>query len=186
MDAHAKKVNEMASKTDVIPIMIPNIAWERYIKDAADLTGHSPTFNIDNSTVSLSPFARYIVSLEEFFSGKTTPALSVLRNEINTLNHLFFSFMVHSSYDSVFKIMSTTNLDVLSTAAKKKKDRVTVLSGTLRQWREAMVTVQESKETRLIFNKCFAFFMKLGLGNIWDNYRKLTLEDETFLLEYKK
>ncbi len=77
--------------------------------------------------------------------------------------------------------METTDLNVLS--AKKK---ISVVSGTLRQWRDALVTYQNTKETRWIFNRCLYFFVKMGLGNIWDSYRKQTMGDDTFLLEYKK
>ena len=170
----------MATKTDVIPIMIPNIAWERYITDVSELSGHSPTFTIDKSTVKLADFAKYIVSLDEFQNGETITALEILRNETNPLNHMFFSFLILCSKSTLFRIMETTDLNILS------KKKIAIVSGTLKQWRDALVTYQNTKETRLIFNMCLSFFAKMGLGNIWDNYRKQTMDDNTFLLEYKK
>ncbi len=170
----------MAARTDVIPISIPNIAWERYILDVAELSGHSPTFTIDHSTVPLSDFAKYVVSLDEFQNGSTITALEILRNESNPLNHLFFSFLIVCSKATLFRIMETTDLNILSS-----KKKISVVSGTLRQWRDALVTYQNTKETRLIFNMCLHFFAKMGLGNIWDSYRKHTMNDDTFLLEMK-
>ncbi len=170
----------MVAKTDVIPIAIPNIAWEKYLLDVLALSGHSPIFTIDRSTVPLADFAKYIVSLDEFQNGPTTTALEILRNESNPLNHLFFSFLIVCSKSTLFRIMETTDLNILSS-----KKKISIVSGTLRQWRDALVTYQNTKETRLIFNKCLHFFAQLGLGNIWDSYRKQTMDDETFLLEMK-
>ncbi len=171
----------MAAKTDVIPIAIPNIAWDRYLLDVLALSGHSPTFTIDHSTVPLSDIAKYIVSIDEFQNGPTAAALDILRNESNPLNHLFFSFLLICSKSTLFRIMETTDLNILSSRKK-----ISIVSGTLKQWRDALVTHQNTKETRLIFNKCLNFFAKMGLGNIWDSYRKRTMGDNTFLLEYKK
>lgn len=170
----------MAARTDVTPISIPNIAWDRYVLDVSALSGHSPTFTIDSSTVPLADYAKYIVSLDELQNGQTGTALEILRNESNPLNHLFFSFLFVCSRSTLFRIMETTDLNVLS--AKKK---ISVVSGTLRQWRDALVTYQNTKETRQLFNRCLYFFVKMGLGNIWDSYRKHTMGDDTFLLEYK-
>lgn len=169
--------------TTVIPLLIPNIAWEVYLQTILESSGHSPTSSIDNSTIKLADFAKYIVSLDEFQNGidASVDALEILRNETNPLNHLFFSFLIVSSKASIFKIMESTDLSVIS-----RKGKISVISGTLFQWRNALISQQKSKETRLIFNQCLSFFAKMGLSNIFDNYRKCILKDNTFLLEYKR
>lgn len=167
--------------TIVMPLMIPNIAWEMYLQAVSEHSGYSPTSNVDNSTIKLADFAKYIISLDEFQNGTSANALETLRNKINPLNHLFFSFLIVSSKTSVFKIMESTDLEVIS-----RKGKISIISGTLKQWRNALITQQKNKEARLIFNQCLSFFFKFGLGNIFDNYRKHVLEDNTFLLEYKR
>ena len=168
--------------TVVMPLLIPNIAWERYIQAVSEHSGNSPTSNVDNSTIKLADFAKYIISLDEFQNGVSTSAnaLDTLRNETNPLSHLFFSFLIVSTKSSIFKIMESVDLTVIS-----RKGKISVISGTLFQWRNALISQQKSKEVRLIFNQCLSFFFKFGLGNIFDNYRKHTLGDDTFLLEYK-
>lgn len=169
----------MAVETSVIPIMIPNIAWEKFIKDASAFGGHSPTFTADNSTIPLSDFAKYIVTIDEFQNGQTATALEILRNETNPLKHLFFSFLVTCSPKTLLRIIETTEISVTS-----RKPQA-ILSGTLLRWRDALVTYQELKEVRTIFNYCLHFFSRLGLLNIWDNYRRKPFDSETFLLERK-
>lgn len=170
--------------TVVIPLLIPNIAWEKYLQAVLEHSGYSPTINIDNSTIKLADFAKYITSLDEFQNGSGTNALETLRNETSPLHHLFFSFLIVSSKASIFKIMESTDLSIISRG--KAKNQISVVSGTLFQWRNALISQQKSKEVRLIFNQCLSFFAKMGLSNIFDNYRKCDLEDDTFLLEYKK
>ena len=171
----------------VLPLMIPNIAWEKYIQAVSEHSGSSPTTNVDNSTIKIADFTKYIVQLDELQNGSGTNALDTLRNETGPLNHLFFSFLIISSKASIFKIMETTDLSILSRSQSKgeAKSRISVISGALLQWRNALVSRQKSKEVRLILNQCLSFFSKFGLANIFDNYRKHALSDETFLLEYK-
>jgi len=166
----------------VMPLLIPNIAWNSYLEAVLEHSGHSPTISIDNSTIKLADFAKYIISIDEFQNGTdaSVSALETLRNETNPLSHLFFSFLIVSSKVSIFKIMESTDLSVIS-----RKGKISVISGTLFQWRNALISQQKSKETRLIFNQCLSFFAKMGLSNIFDNYRKCVLKDNTFLLEYK-
>lgn len=169
----------------VMPLLIPNIAWEMYIQAVLEFSGNSPTSNVDNSTIKLADFAKYIISLDEFQNGDLQSPLETLRNETNPLNHLFFSFLIVSAKSTLFKIMESTDLSIISRSKTKSKSQVSVISGTLFQWRNALISQQKSKEVRLVFNRCLSFFYKFGLGNIFDNYRKHTLGDETFLLEYK-
>ncbi len=166
--------------TKVIPLLIPNIAWETYLEAILEHSGHSPTHNVDNSTIKLADFAKYIISLDEFQNDSSTNALDTLRNDTVPLYHLFFSFLIISSKASIFNIMESTDLSIVS-----KKGKISVISGTLFQWRNALISQSKSKEVRLIFNQCLSFFAKFGLGNIFDNYRKCVLKDDTFLLEYK-
>ena len=172
----------------VTPLLIPNIAWEKYLQDVLKYSGSSPTSNVDNSTIKLADFAKYIVSLDEFQNGSGTNVLDTLRNETNPLNHLFFSFLIVSTKSTLFKIMESTDLSIVSRSKTKgrAKSQISVISGTLFQWRNALISQQKNKEVRLVFNQCLSFFSKFGLGNIFDNYRKHTLGDDTFLLEYKK
>ena len=62
-----------------------------------------------------------------------------------------------------------------------------VLSGTLAQWREAVIAgCQTSAEpaVRMAFNAARNIFLGVGL-NVWTDYRVREAPDKTLLLEYK-
>ena len=182
----------MATQTGVIPLTAPNIAWGTFIKDIAELTSHSPTRGIDSSNYKLSDYGKYIVALGEFQSGNEEKPLQILNNSDHLLDHLFFSFLFFGPSILTFKIMEFTNLFVISTRTKEK-GRASIVSGTLRQWKQSIFICLQSqtswikipKEIRLTFHNCMDFFVRFGLGNIFDNYRKIKLDDGTFLLEKK-
>lgn len=180
----------MASQTSVIPLLMSNINWTNFIKNVAELTGHSPTHSIDNSDLKLSDYARYLVTLGEFQSGGEQEPLNLLRNNNHLLRHLFFGFLISGSTSLIFRILELTDLDV-STAKGVDKSRVAVVTGTLEQWKNAIITCLNQKliknyELRWVFNECLNCFNSAGLRNIFDNYRKKGLEDQTYFLEYKK
>lgn len=179
----------MASQTSVIPLLMSNISWANFIKDVADLTSRSPTSSIDNSNLKLSDYARYLVTLGEFQSGKQQAPLDILRNNDHLLRCLFFGFLINGSSSLIFRIMELTDLDVL-TAKGADKSRIAVVNGSLKQWKDAIIICLSQKliknyELRYVFNECLNCFYAAGLRNIFDNYRKKGLEDQTYLLEYK-
>lgn len=179
----------MAGQTSVNPLLMSNIAWTNFIKYIADLTGLSPTSSIDNSNLKLSDYARYLVTLGEFQSGKQQEPLNVLRNNDHLLRHLFFGFLISGSSTLIFKIMELTDLNVITTK-KTGKGRVAVITGTLKEWKDSIIICLNQKlvrnyELRWVFNECLNCFYAAGLRNVFDNYRKKGLEDQTYLLEFK-
>ncbi len=180
----------MAGQTSVNPILVSNIAWSEFIKSVAELTSHSLFRGIDNSGLKLSDYARYLTALGEFQSGKEVKPLDVLRNNDYILRHLFFGFLISGSSSLIFRIMELTDLDVL-TAKGKDKGRVAIVTGNLKQWKEAIIICLDQKliknfELRWVFNECLNYLQQFGLRNIFDNYRKKDLKDQTYLLEYRE
>jgi hypothetical protein len=165
-------------KPYVIPILLPNIAWTKFLKDVAEFSGHSPTSNIDNCKIKLPDFSKYVVALDEMRNG-VGDALDVLRNENTPLNHLFFSFLVSCSKEAVFNIIEASNLNIVL------GNNVAVVSGTLLEWRDATTNYYSEEQARQVINKCLSFFSRIGLGHVWDEYRRKAVDKETFLLEKK-
>ena len=179
----------MAGQTSVKPLIAPNIAWVTYLKDVAELAGHSPTRGLDASRLKLSDYARFLASLGELQSGKEQKPLDILRSQSNPLKHLFFGFLISGSTSLIFRIMELTDLDV-TTARGKDKIRVALVTGNLKQWKDAIIICLDKSliknfELRWVFNQCLDFLYAAGLRNIFDDYRKSGLEDRTYLLEYK-
>lgn len=180
----------MAGQTSVTPLTMSNVNWTHFIKNVAELTGHSPTHSIDNSQLKFGDCANFLIALGEFQSNKEEKPLDVLRNNDYLLRHLHFGFLISGSTASAFRILELTDLDVL-TAKGKNKGRVIIITGTLKQWKDAIVICLGQKlvknfELRWIFNQCLDCFYQAGLRNIFDDYKRKELEDQTYLLEYKK
>ena len=179
----------MVGQVSVNPLLASNIAWIAYLNDTSNLIGRSPTLGIDNSNLKLSDYARFLASLGELQSGKEQKPLDILRSQSNPLKHLFFGFLISGSSSLIFRIMELTDLDV-TTARGKNKGRVAVVTGNLKQWKDAIIVCLDQKliknyELRWVFNQCLDFLYVAGLRNIFDDYRKSGLEDQTYLLEYK-
>lgn len=180
----------MAGQVSVTPLLASNIDWIAYLNDTSNLIGRSPTLGIDSGNLKLSDYSRFLASLGELQSGKEQKPLDILRNQLNPLKHLFFGFLISGSSSLVFRIMELTNLDI-TTARGKNKIRVAVVTGNLKQWKDAIIICLDKSliknfELRWVFNEVLNCFYSVGLRNVFDNYRKKGLEDQTYLLEYKK
>jgi hypothetical protein len=175
----------MAGQTGVRLITVPSIDWENYLKDVAELTGHSPTSSIDRSIIKWKDLAKYLISLGEF-KGDLDPNSS-LRNS-SLLSHLFFSFLIDTTASTMFKIMELTDLSVSAAVRKNPKGRIAVVSGNLKQWKDAVVSALRSKQNPdvlWIFKECHQVFCEMGLTAVWSDYRKIPVTELTYLLEYK-
>lgn len=175
----------MATQSGVIPLIVSNVNWTNFLKDIAELTGRSPIRGLDASNIKLGDYARFITSLGEFQNGKNLDPLTTIREKEYLLRHLFFGFLIFGATSSIFKIMEVTDLNIL-TARMKEGGRVAVVTGTLKQWKDATLACVKPYEVRWILNQCLGYFRQLGLGIIWDDCRKQGLKDGTYLLEYKE
>lgn len=180
----------MATQTGVKPILVSNFAWTNFLKDAADLCGHSLTQGIDSYSYKLSEYARLITVFGEFRSGEKCNPKQILYSAGDLLSHLHFGFMIDGSANLIYQIMELTDLKIISTRLKEKRGRAAIVSGTLKQWKDAIInilcpTIKRNRELRWVFSQCLDFFFQLGLHDIWYNYRKHGLPDETYLLEEK-
>ena len=175
----------MSPESSVTPVIIPNIAWDTFLQDVADSTGHSPTRSIDESGQQLSLYAKFFTSLQELRENKTANPLDVLRTANMLLNHLAFSFLVEGSSIMIFKVLEMTTLHGVS--AKTEKGRVVLLSGTLGEWKLATIDLCNSSRSDLRWTgkTLLEFFSKLGLKSIFANFDSKIRSDGTLLLEYK-
>jgi hypothetical protein len=165
--------------------MVPSLDWDNYLKDVAELTGHSPTSSIDRSIIKWKDMAKYIISLGEL-KGDLEPNIALRTSPL--LAHLFFSFLIDTSASTMFKIMEMADLSVSAAVRTNPKGRVAVVSGSLKQWKEAVTNALASKhnpDILWIFKECHQTFCQLGLTAVWGDYRKIPVTGTTYLLEYK-
>ena len=140
---------------------------------------------VDASPLVFKEYGKFIAALGEYREGKELPPLQVLQAPGDLLEHLHFSFLITGSKKFFFRLLELTKLSIIYT------EEEAIVSGTLTQWREAVINSLDSLysptiEMREIFNECMDFFGGIGLHAIFYGHRKLGLKDGTYLLEHQK
>jgi len=176
----------------VRPILVSNFAWTEFLKDVTNLCGRSPTQGIDSYHYKLSNYARLIATLGEFRVSEKCDPKKILYSAGDLLSHLHFGFLIDGSANLIYQIMEFTDLKIVSTRLKEKRGRIAIVSGTLKQWREAIINilngdklVKRNQDLCWVFSQCLDFFFQLGLQDIWHNYHKQATKDQIYLLEEK-
>lgn len=111
------------------------------------------------------------------------------RNPGSTIRHLFFTFLALSTRDHCSEFSQHTNLGCHCVLAKHGI-YLHIISGNLEQWRSALINCNSEiteHDFRLLFNQFLFEFEQLGLKDLWFNYQRQQLNDETIkLLGYNK
>jgi hypothetical protein len=166
-------------------VIIPNLGWVSFLKDATDSVKHGITRSVDNSNQRLNELAKFLVTLQELRTNEVANPRDVLKAANTLLHHLSFSLLISGSSAMIFKILEITTLH--SVAGKAEKGRVVLLSGTLGEWKLATIDLCNAKNTDLRWcgQTLLEFFFKLGLDGVFANYDRKIRRDGTLLLEYK-
>lgn len=170
----------------VIPVILSNVNWTKYLDTAQELLGHYPARGVDASTSKLSDHAKFISSLAEFKLKTELNAKHSLRTPGPWLDHTFYGFLISTSNSAILSIAESTDLAILSSQAVEKGIRAAIVSGTMKQWRDAVIVCCNATATervRRLFNQIKGMFDSIGLSDIWFEYSLKNLPDKTFLLE---
>lgn len=168
----------------VQPLVSIEINWEVLLETAKTALQRTVTGSIDANSKTLGDFASYIAALGEMETPNTHPD-KVLVEPGSLLKQLFFGFMIVSFTDDFHKIRYRTDLAIHLTATVYPGVSMAVVSGTLEQWRTAVINccIERIDLTiRLVFNKILSEFEKMGLYRIWLDYSKVKLKDDTIKL----
>jgi hypothetical protein len=167
---------------DILSIIQPNINWPDFLKGARAALGYDPSkIGLDRP---LSDPARFLAIAAKFKDVGANDALVNLRTAGSTLRFLNYGFLVLSDLDTMFELMQYTRLDV-ATNTTITRDNIAIVSGNLETWRDSIIELSQNNSTnvRILIDKIFIAFGRLGLGELWSDYRKKPLPDTTFLLE---
>lgn len=180
-------MGNIATRTGVKLILGSAISWAEFLKDTAALTGYSLTRGIDAYSYKLSDYAKFIASLGEFRFGKQQNPITVIQSANDFLDHLHFGFLIYGTTKLIFTIMEQTDLKIIT--VKVEKGRAAIVTGTLRQWKNAIINILSSKKNKeacWVFSFCLDTFQQFGLQGIFHNYRKKLVDENVYLLENKK
>jgi hypothetical protein len=90
--------------------------------------------------------------------------------------------------DLVDILEAAAGLPVVTSETLARNVMLAILTGTLAQWRDAVVsgsTRTAEYNVRQTFCQIMALFEQAGLGKVWKDYQPKPLDDNTFFLEYK-
>jgi hypothetical protein len=164
---------------DVIPIARTQVDWHILLSAAKQLLGRSLASGLDARKQQVGDAASYLVALAEL-EREGVDVTSVLREAGSLLRNIHYSFLVTGV--NLYWIATTSSLKVTGT------ERCAIVSGNLEEWRTAIVngcTDRSSLEVRMFYDKCLLHFERDGLGQVWNNFAKSTMPDDSFKLEVK-
>jgi hypothetical protein len=167
----------------LIPLGKLEIDWDTYLIVAKQALNRSITTTLDSKSMDVRTSSGYLVTLAELKEGNQN-IVDVLMNPGNTLDHLFYSFIVISDRDLPCELLEITPLNVTRTACKNGLS-LSIVSGNLTQWRSAIIngcTDTVSYNLRLLLDEILIYFEQEGLKKLWSKYTKAKMSDGTIKL----
>ena len=103
------------------------------------------------------------------------------------LEHVSFSVLTVAAFDDMLDILGVcSGMQTVVTVTKEQGILVAMLTGTLRQWRDAVAQgchEVQHPTIRAGFNQIYSLFVGHSLGGVWKNFRQKPTDHNTFLLE---
>lgn len=165
-------------------IVQPGIAFGILLKACDEVLDHKVTQGIDNTEKKLSDTERFLSILAAMRDVEAKAGLTP-----NLLTHVSFSVLTISSEADMMDILEACSTMGFTYAETKMRGcLVAVITGTIQQWRDAIVTgTQHSQATiRGGFNQMHDLFVQVGLYQIWSDFEQKAQDDGSYtLIEYK-
>jgi len=146
------------------------------------LTHHALGYNIASAADASH---RKMVDAEKFLS-----CLAAFKEELaeitpNLLSHVSFSVLVIASERDLLDILERAGMSFVRAETTAPDVNVTVLTGTLAQWRNAVAAGANENApvtVRTCFSKILLLFDRIGLTSVWSDFERRT-DCSGFLLE---
>lgn len=168
---------------DAVLIQQPAIDFATFLGLTHTALGYSPASASDATRRPMSDAERFISCLEALRDPKATAGL-----RLNLLTHVSFSVLIAADERDVVEILEcAAGMPFVGTETVRRDVRILVVTGTLAQWRDAVVTGSNAKgAAQACYCKIMGLFEAAGL-NVWsDCKKKQTADPRLFLLEYHR
>lgn len=145
------------------------VNWQYLVQSLKGFTGVD--LSLDFAAANAHRLTHYITFLEKFTG----------RSFDHNLKMISCAFVITTDTYDLLDLLVHTELNIVSRPTKGD-GHICIVSGTLLQWRHAVVyACNEDAETecRKTFNRIFAIFEEEGVKSLWDNYVWKTLSDGT-------
>jgi hypothetical protein len=146
--------------------------------------GFSPSANVDQSRLNHSDAERFVSCLAALRDSSAPAGITP-----NLLAHVSYGVLLFADERDLIDILeAASGLAVVTSETLARNVMLAILTGTLAQWRDAVVsgsTRQAEHNVRATFCHIMSLFEQAGLGKVWKDYQSKPLDDNTFFLEYK-
>lgn len=167
-------------EAQVSPLAMMQVDWTTYIKMCQDVLGYSPTRGLDECAIDPKSPAAYLATLD-----LENQPLEHLRNPEDSqgFHHVFFSFIVELISPEDIMAIKGGRLRVLN--KRGSSTYLAILSGSILDWYYQTIfgcTKKSSIGVRQVMNKCYEYLCLAGFKEVWSNYERIDLQDQTFYL----
>lgn len=165
----------------LFPIVIPQIDWPRYLSSASQILGESISSDFDGAMLPPSPKA-FVISTNTL--NETQPPLDIDTAGLRHLSYSFLTVMLEGAHHALLEVVP---LAFTSSQSARPGIRLCLVSGTLLQWKEAVVLCSGSsnQDVKLFGQEAKAYFDSIGLSDMWKHYLRIQLPDKTLKLVHK-
>lgn len=167
---------------EIIPLSIPCVNWQAFLKSAAELLGYDPSKPIVESRAKLTPLAKVVIAYSAFGERPSQRASPTLRTAYQALSHVHFSFLLVGEPDFILKISNYASVDQMRSSVPGG----VILTADMVTWKgliEHTLKPSVDTELRAVFWELLMIFGKYGLSELWWDSTK---QERTHLLENKK
>jgi hypothetical protein len=162
----------------------PSVAFPVLLQACDEVLGHAVTHGVDNTAKNLSDAERFLSILAAMRNAEAPVGFPP-----NLLTHVSFSVLtIADKIDMMDILEACSGMAFTHTETKLRDVLVVVITGTVRQWRDAIVTGTNHNQLVLRegFNQIHNLFVAAGLASVWNDYEQKPQDDGTYLLiEYK-
>lgn len=173
---------------ELYPLTVSAVNLPAFIKYSTEVKGFATNRVADASKRTLSDPAKFLVILKSIQDPGLRDALAGLRDSVDLMPALHYSFMVVADQATLYDVATRSPVHIISSPAVDG-ECFAVVAGNLQEWflgTLACCSDDKPYNVRFLFDRVVQFFESIGLGELWYEYRKKTLPDQTFLLEHKK
>lgn len=160
-------------------IGVTTIDWNKYISFCMENGASAPTRNLDSCKYKFNEQLAFVLTLQELINPNFEP-IKTIRQGTTHLDTLSFIFITDSVNFPWFGCIRKFDL----------QNHICLLSGTLREWKDTIVTNLSFLEgvhkiRRQFFATLLYTFEQNGYHLVWDSYSKELLEDGSLVLKEK-
>lgn len=165
-------------------ITAPSVEFGKLISACEQALGRSVCEGVDNTSKKLTDAERFLSILSAMKDSNSPVGLPP-----HLLAHVSFSVLTIAGELDMADILEVcSGMPFCYTGTKARGVVMLVITGTLTQWRDAVVSgsgANQVSSVRMGFNQIHNLFVGHGLGPIWNDYEQKPLNDGYTLLEFK-